>query len=184
MERTTPIGPVTVLIDESAERALHEIASAAWGELQTEWGGLLFGALYETGGCRLIWVRSAVPGLGSGTPVSFNMKPRSYVLAHRLLAKDRQHSELSEVGFWHSHPNLGSQPSSVDVDYHLLTFPRPWSVSLIVDPFRPEGAAYVNAPAGIARVPAFSVRSKGPASVAARPLVRAWDPAEVRRALG
>jgi proteasome lid subunit RPN8/RPN11 len=182
MVRSEELDGVIVLVERTQERVLVDVAAAAWTELRSEWGGLLFGRTYRCNGLHVVWVKAAVPGLGSGTPVSFEIESESYVLARRLLGRCRQGVALDEVGLWHSHPGLTARPSSTDVEYHQLVFPALFSVSIIVDPYSPDAGAYVNFGNKVVRVPAYAIGA-APSDAVSPWLIRPWDNAEVGRAL-
>lgn len=182
-ERAGDAEGTIVLVAEAAERVLRAVSVAAWHERRSEWGGLLFGREYRQSGRRVVWLAAAVPGLGSGTPVSFEIEPASYVLAQRLLGRDPCSQGLEEVGLWHSHPRLHVFPSPVDAEYHRLAFPTPGSLSLIIDPFAPAAAVYVSTGTGIEPVAAYSFGGDGFGPAPDMPLLRPWDPEEVRGAL-
>jgi proteasome lid subunit RPN8/RPN11 len=170
---------LTVIVPIEQERVLYDVSMAAWRERKSEWGGLLFGRVYESRGRRVVWVAAAVPGVGSGTPVSFELDPLSYVVAQRQL----RGRGLEEIGFWHSHPRLQVGASLTDVEYHRLAFPQTGSLSIIVDPFAPAGAAYANVDGDILPVPAYTYAGDGFGSAPAPRILRPWDPGEVSHGL-
>lgn len=174
---------ITVLVQAGQEQVLYDVSMAAWHERKSEWGGLLFGRVYDSFGGRVVWVAAAIPGIGSGTPVSFELDALSYVLARRLLRREPQGPALEEVGFWHSHPRLQVVPSLTDVEYHRLVFPQAASLSIIVDPFVPAAAAYANVDGNIVSVAAYSYEGEGFGPAPSPGLLRPWDPDEVRHGL-
>jgi proteasome lid subunit RPN8/RPN11 len=162
-----------VVVQADAARLSQEVSALAWRERRSEWGGLLFGRVYEGPHGLVAWVAAMVPGLGSGTPTSFEFSPASFPYARNVLNKHGYDDDLLELGFWHSHPSYHPFMSFIDIDYFHLSFPKPWSLSIVIDPLNHEGAAFVKKGAGVRPVGAYSVDD---ARFGSAPRIAAWRP--------
>ncbi|WP_158044425.1 Mov34/MPN/PAD-1 family protein [Skermanella pratensis] len=119
-----------------AQRA-HEGVWAHLSERNVEMGGLLIGSVHTLEGSTGGFVVAVEDFVRSehyeSTGVSLTMESQVWNTA-RLRAKE----EMSVVGWYHSHPSLGAFFSGTDRKTQAQFFSHPYSVGLVIDPFRHE----------------------------------------------
>jgi proteasome lid subunit RPN8/RPN11 len=143
------------LIQASAASLAEEISLIAWRECSTEWGGLLWGRVYTSNQGSLAWIAAMTPGVGSATPVGFQMSPASFGFGQALLRRAGFPPDLREAGLWHSHPRYRAWLSAVDEEYFHLAFPRPEMLSIVTDPLQQDRAVFAKSPTGAKAIPSF-----------------------------
>jgi proteasome lid subunit RPN8/RPN11 len=133
-----PAGLPVVLI---SQLALRQVESHAQSNLQAEVGGALLGRVYRSDDQTLVEIGAALPAVSHDHgPVHFTFTADAWSQLHR--DRERHHPELTIIGWFHSHPDLGVFFSADDVVVHSAAFVLPWHVALVVDPVRGEGCFF------------------------------------------
>lgn len=120
--------------------ASRQTLSSVWAHLseqRVEMGGLLIGSVHDLpghGGHFVVVVSDHVRSVEfEGTGVSLRMDPDVWERARLRAGEGR-----FVVGWYHSHPNLGTFFSGTDRRTQRAFFNQPHSLGLVVDPVRME----------------------------------------------
>jgi len=117
------------------------LLSAALRE-KTEMGALLYGfPVRSPRGDWQTWVLSAVPSVGKRTRATVEIDEETF----RIAASLRQSGQLGRqqlVGWWHSQPEFGVNPSHADLNSLNTYFNRTYMLMIIDDPLRRERAVH------------------------------------------
>jgi proteasome lid subunit RPN8/RPN11 len=140
LESETPIaispGAVCVCVRRSA---LARMRTHLAGDTSIELGGLLVGRVCADSAkaTHVTLIERALPASdGAGTATTFSYTAQSW--SH--LAPELQHlpADMTVVGSYHSHPDMGVFLSSTDLGTQEDVFPQPWQVAIVIDPVRDE----------------------------------------------
>lgn len=119
------------------ERVKKEVMSQI-SDSRIELGGLLLGQVYSTldlrAGILAVEVTDSIPSDEfDATSVSLSMNSGVW-----KTAQSRCTEQIIVVGWYHSHPNLGAFFSGTDRRTQKNFFHHPYSLGLVIDPFRNE----------------------------------------------
>jgi proteasome lid subunit RPN8/RPN11 len=133
-----PVGVPLVLI---SQLALQQVENHSRSNLETELGGALLGHVYRSDDETFVEIVAALPAVSHDHgPVHFTFTADAWSQLHR--DRERHYPELTIVGWFHTHPDLGVFFSADDVVVHSAAFVLPWHVALVVDPVRGEGSFF------------------------------------------
>jgi proteasome lid subunit RPN8/RPN11 len=133
-----PSGTPLVLISQVA---LQQVETHGRSNLETELGGALLGYVYRSGNETFVEIVAALPAASHDHgPVHFTFTADAWSQLHR--EREHHYPELTIVGWFHTHPDLGVFFSADDVVVHSAAFVLPWHVALVVDPVRGEGCFF------------------------------------------
>ena len=115
--------------------AIAQVKSHAESNMSVELGGLLLGRVYAHNHHTFVEVEQAIPAESADKgSVHFTFTADTWSQLNKASAA---FPELTVVGWFHTHPNLGVFFSSDDEVVHA-TFPHRWMVGLVVDPLREQ----------------------------------------------
>jgi proteasome lid subunit RPN8/RPN11 len=133
-----PAGTPLILISPAA---LQQVEAHGRSNLETELGGALLGHVYRSDGETFVEIVAALPATSHDHgPVHFTFTADAWSQLH--VDRERRYPELTIVGWFHTHPDLGVFFSADDVVVHSAAFVLPWHVALVVDPVRDEGCFF------------------------------------------
>jgi len=151
-----PLCPgVVILLHEKTLRDLELFSS---GDLSRETGGVLLGEAYHSGDDVIVEVMDfihAEKAEGSRMELTFTHDAWERVNAE----KERKAPNLSIVGWYHTHPDIGVFLSSQDMFIQRNFFPEPWQVALVLDPVRHDRGVFYWRNAQIEQADGFYVCS-------------------------
>lgn len=143
-QRTPPVADLTMLhggLPSEAhprvimsQQALEQVNAHSESDMRVELGGVLLGHAYQHNEQMWVEVEVAVPArtIDNG-PVHFTFTADAWSAIHADCAK---YPDLSIVGWFHTHPDLGVFFSADDEVVQQAAFTQPWHVGLVVDPVR------------------------------------------------
>jgi proteasome lid subunit RPN8/RPN11 len=105
-----------------------------------ELGGILMGRPFFSPPwqCHWTYVSKACPiesNENSGIHVRFSAE----AIAHTLAREEQMDRRAVPVGWYHSHPRLGSHfMSATDIKTHQSFYPEPWHLAMVIDPTIPS----------------------------------------------
>lgn len=146
------------------QTVLDKIQQHAKFYARQEIGGILVGHYYrtddaQTGPTSYVEIHDYLPAPreGHGQSSASHITFTETIWADLLREKDGNptFNQMEIVGWFHSHPNWGTQPSSLDIDIQLEHFRYEWQVALIYDPQRHEGDFYLWDNDSLVRAPGF-----------------------------
>lgn len=141
------------------QTVLDRIQQHATSYPAQEIGGILVGqySRYQDSGYVEISTYLPAPPEGRGQNSASHFTFTETIWAEMLRDKDRNPAleQMEIVGWFHSHPNWGTQPSSLDIDIQMEHFRYEWQVALIYDPYRHEGDFYLWDNGSLVRAPGF-----------------------------
>ena len=115
--------------------AYQVVAAHAASTPEREVAGLLLGQARERNHCLEVIITQALRGQATqGTPVSVQLSFESW--KYFIEAKAARYPHLATVGWYHTHPGLGTFLSPTDELAHMSFFGKPWQVALVVDPLQ------------------------------------------------
>ena len=126
--RRPPSGPYPLFFDQKAIAAVHAHFEAAGRQGMM---GFLVGDLFE---CPTSHVRYVVVD----STIRLNQAvygDKTLVIVSRLWERIQEELRKTEgflIGWYHSHPPIGVELSTGDVETHLQYFKRPWHVALVL----------------------------------------------------
>jgi proteasome lid subunit RPN8/RPN11 len=125
----------------ASQAALRQIHLHAASNLGAELGGALLGNVYHEESQPVVEILAALPAVTTDYgPVHFTFTADAWSQLHR--DRDRQYPNLTIVGWFHTHPDLGIFYSPDDIVVHSAAFVLPWHVGLVIDPVRHEGCFF------------------------------------------
>lgn len=153
--------PLCVLLAEEALQAIYVYTTEAYYRSPTEWGGLLWGQLFQHPQCGVVPVVVwATNGVCDASPTRCDIKsPDSWESGRRELAgRGLASLDLLCLGDYHSHPGFHAFFSSID-DLSFWSYGDiPHWCSMVVDPWHHEHGIWVkNGPQSRCRVRHFRV---------------------------
>ena len=165
-----------VVLDERVLVATHDAAIAADHEVC----GLLLGTFVSWSDRDYVEVTRALAGTTTDAGAS-HVKFTASTWSSMLEVKEREHSSLTIVGWYHSHPHLGVFMSSDDLEIQRAFFPEPWQLGLVIDPHLSGFGLFVNAQNDVIRLDGFHfVRDQDPAAQASHTITQAKRSALLR----
>jgi proteasome lid subunit RPN8/RPN11 len=108
----------------------------------TEEAVCLYGYVVRTPQNRFAtWVCTVTPTVRKATPTFLEIEPKTFIQAGEILSQTGRRDQRL-VGWWHSHPRMGLQPSSIDVNTQHTHFHDPWMLMVISNPHSCEVVVY------------------------------------------
>lgn len=141
------------------QTVLDSIQKHAASYANQEIGGILVGHYYRSDDASYLEIMAYVPapreGRGQNSASHFTFTQT--IWAEMLTTKDRDPAlnQKDIVGWFHSHPNWGTQPSSLDIGIQQEHFKYEWQTALIYDPIRHEGDFYLWDNGALVTAPGF-----------------------------
>ncbi len=136
-ERPQP-NQVGVLISQEALRQIDRHCNT---DLHRELGGVLLGKAFQRQGQQWVAIAAALPAISDQHgPVHFTFTADVWAKINR--DRESLHPQLTIVGWFHTHPDLGVFYSADDVVVHTVAFRELWHIGLVVDPVRQEACFF------------------------------------------
>ncbi|MBP7999946.1 MAG: Mov34/MPN/PAD-1 family protein [Chloroflexi bacterium] len=124
-----------------SQEALRQIDSHCRSDLHRELGGVLLGKAFQRQGQQWVAIAAALPAFSDQHgPIHFTFTADAWARINR--DRESQHPQLSIVGWFHTHPDLGVFYSADDVVVHTVAFRELWHIGLVVDPVRQEACFF------------------------------------------
>ena len=123
------------------QEALQQINHHCGSDLYRELGGVLLGKAFQRQGQQWVAVAAALPAISTQHgPIHFTFTADVWAQINR--DRERYYPQLSIVGWFHTHPDLGVFYSADDVVVHTVAFREMWHIGLVVDPVRHEACFF------------------------------------------
>jgi proteasome lid subunit RPN8/RPN11 len=136
-ERPQP-NQVGILISQEALRQIDRHCNT---DLHRELGGVLLGKAFQRQGQQWVAIAAALPAISDQHgPVHFTFTADVWAKINR--DRESLHPQLTIVGWFHTHPDLGVFYSADDVVVHTVAFRELWHIGLVVDPVRQEACFF------------------------------------------
>jgi proteasome lid subunit RPN8/RPN11 len=119
--------------------ALANMRAHLAGDTSIELGGLLVGQVCVDPAkmaCITVIERALPASDGAGTATTFSYTSESW--GHLAPKLQGLPTDMTVVGSYHSHPDMGVFLSSTDLNTQQEVFPQLWQVAIVIDPVRDE----------------------------------------------
>lgn len=124
-----------------SQEALRQIDRHCKTDLHRELGGVLLGKAFQRQGQQWVAIAAALPAISDQHgPVHFTFTADVWAKINR--DRESLHPQLTVVGWFHTHPDLGVFYSADDVVVHTVAFRELWHIGLVVDPVRQEACFF------------------------------------------
>ncbi|MBI6546657.1 MAG: Mov34/MPN/PAD-1 family protein [Cyanobacteria bacterium NC_groundwater_1444_Ag_S-0.65um_54_12] len=133
-----PGEPVTVFMTTAALEAARQHGES---DCSSEVGGILWGRIYRNASQLVVDIVAALPAhqaIGTAVHLSFTSSAWETVFVGRAELPE----DLLIVGWYHTHPGLGTFLSATDLQTQRSCFSQDWQVAIVLDPLTGNEAAF------------------------------------------